>query len=101
MRALCLFGNKDLRYVTDFPRPQINTDNELILDVAYCGICGSDLHEYLDGPIFSPAKGEKHAFSGLGLPQPMGHEFSGIVKKVGKGVTKVKPGDHVDCTATI
>lgn len=56
------------------------------LRVAFCGICGSDMHEY-------EAENPPRA---LGLMQPvMGHEFTGTVVAIGDGVSRVKTGDHV------
>lgn len=95
MKALAYYKKKDIHYAEDLPEPKINHPKELIIDVAYCGICGSDLHEYTDGPIFFPKDGEAHPLSNEKLPQPMGHEMTGIVREIGKDVTKIKVGDHV------
>ncbi|MCX8999280.1 2,3-butanediol dehydrogenase [Rhizobiaceae bacterium BDR2-2] len=64
------------------------------IKVAWAGICGSDLHEYVAGPIFVPVSAP-HPVSHDVAPIIMGHEFSGQVVEVGEGVTKVKPGDRV------
>lgn len=100
MRALAYFGKQDIRYTKDLEEPVIETDDGIEIEVSWCGICGSDLHEYLDGPIFFPEDGKVHDVSGLGLPQAMGHEMSGIVSKVGPKVTNIKAGDHVVVEAT-
>ena len=60
----------------------------------WCGICGSDLHEYLAGPIFIPVD-TPHPITGDVAPVILGHEFSGEVVEVGPNVTNVKPGDRV------
>ena len=52
MQAIQYFGNKDIRYTTDKPIPGIVHPHDVKIKVMNCGICGSDLHEYLDGPIF-------------------------------------------------
>ena len=65
----------------------------MLVDNKFCGICGTDLHEYAYGPIFVPK--EPHPFTGAHGPQILGHEFGGIVKAVGEGVDHVKPGDRV------
>jgi (R,R)-butanediol dehydrogenase/meso-butanediol dehydrogenase/diacetyl reductase len=62
--------------------------------VKWCGICGSDLHEFLGGPIFIPVD-QPHPLSGEKAPVILGHEFSGEVCEVGPGVTNLKPGDRV------
>ncbi len=56
---------------------------EVTIKIAYCGICGSDLHAF---------KGE-HPF--ISLPATPGHEFSGIVSTIGKNVYDFKAGDRV------
>lgn len=64
--------------------------DELLIRVKRCGICGSDTHLHetdSDGYIL---------FSGpVKLPCIIGHEYSGIVEKVGNGVVNFKPGDRV------
>lgn len=95
MRALAYFKKGDIHFADDLPEPTINSDEEVLIEVSWAGICGTDLHEYSDGPIFMPQDGGSHPLSGKKLPQPMGHEMSGIVSKIGSKVTKVKVGDHV------
>ncbi|GIV84192.1 MAG: hypothetical protein KatS3mg052_1199 [Candidatus Roseilinea sp.] len=60
------------------PRP-----GEVKLKVHYCGICGTDLHEYLEGPMFI-AK-EPHPLTGYGAPVIIGHEFAGEIIALGGG----------------
>ncbi len=55
---------------------------DIVVDVSDCGICGSDLHSYLEGAFVAPG-------------QVMGHEFSGPVVAVGKDVQGIKVGDRV------
>ncbi|CCE64513.1 hypothetical protein TPHA_0H03100 [Tetrapisispora phaffii CBS 4417] len=95
MRALAYFGQNDVRFTTDLKEPVISADDELIIAVSYCGICGTDLKEYTEGAIFFPPDGGHNEISGNGLPQAMGHEISGVVEKVGKGCKTFKVGDHV------
>lgn len=100
MKGLLYYGKEQLRYSEEIEEPQIKNPNDVKLKVAYCGICGTDLHEYLDGPIFFPGPNCRSEISGKQLPLCPGHEFSGIVDSVGSGVTKFKPGDRVVCEAT-
>lgn len=65
------------------------------INVAYCGICGSDLHEYHAGPILSPKHGLPHPHTGASLPITLGHEFSGTVTEVGEHVLGYQVGDKV------
>ena len=92
MKALRFHAAKDLRVETiaDLPAPgpgQVAVKNKFV------GICGTDLHEYVAGPIFVPT--EPHPFTRAKLPQVLGHEFSGEVTAVGEGVTHLKVGDRV------
>lgn len=57
---------------------------EVRLDVAYCGVCGTDLHI---------AHGAMDAR--IGEPRVIGHEMSGTVAEVGAGVDGLQPGDAV------
>ncbi|GMM32056.1 (R,R)-butanediol dehydrogenase [Martiniozyma asiatica (nom. inval.)] len=100
MKGLLYYGKEQLRYSEDIEEPQIKNGNDVKVKVAYCGICGTDLHEYLDGPIFFPEGNSCSAISGKKLPLCPGHEFSGIVSEVGSDVTRVKPGDRVVVEAT-
>lgn len=62
-------------------------EGEVLLRVQYCGICGTDLHEYGSGRLF------------YGPQRPtgtiLGHEFSAVVLEAGPGVAGVWPGDLV------
>ena len=51
MQAIEYHGNRNLKYVTDRPIPEITHPHDVKIKISHCGICGSDLHEYLDGPI--------------------------------------------------
>lgn len=94
MKAARYHGREDVR-IEEIAEPQLRP-GAIAIDVAYCGICGSDLHEYLDGPIFVPAPGHPHPLSGEEAPVTLGHEFSGVVTAIGDGVTTdVNVGDSV------
>ena len=49
MKALLWYGKKDIR-VEDIPEPK-SARREVKINVEWCGICGTDLHEYEVGPI--------------------------------------------------
>jgi threonine dehydrogenase-like Zn-dependent dehydrogenase len=66
--------------LTDLPDP-VAGDGELVLEVAACGICGSDLHAFRSTFLAKPG-------------QVMGHEFSGLVLDA-PGVSGVAVGDRV------
>ena len=57
---------------------------EVRIDVAYCGLCGTDLHIYLG-----------HMDQRVAKRQIMGHEMSGTVAELGEGVTGWAVGDRV------
>lgn len=81
MKALLLEEYKKLK-VVDFPEPEIGPD-DLLVRVASCGICGSDVHGFDGG-------------SGRRIPPiVMGHEASGTVARAGANVTRFKEGDRV------
>ena len=92
MKALRFHKAQDLR-LEDVPAPGDPGPNEVVLKVSYCGICGTDLHEYASGPIIVPV--DPHPFTGAKLPLILGHEFSAEVTDIGAAVTTVKPGDRV------
>ncbi|MBY2942429.1 Zinc-binding dehydrogenase (plasmid) [Rhizobium leguminosarum bv. trifolii] len=92
MKAVRYYGRHDVR-VEDAPEPQTPQHGQVIVEPTFCGICGTDLHEYESGPIFTPRT--PNAYSGAILPQILGHEFAGRVTSVGPGVETLKPGDRV------
>ena len=70
----------------DVPEPE-SAPGEAIVAVSFCGICGSDLHEYSStAPSLRTAGG---------FQQVMGHEFTGVVASVAPDVDSLSPGDTV------
>jgi len=67
---------------------------QVLVRVRYASICGTDLHIY---------GWDRWSASRIHPPLTFGHEFCGVVEKVGEEVTSVKPGDfvsaemHVNC----
>lgn len=92
MKAALWYARKDVR-IEEIEEP-IVTKGNVKIKVKWCGICGSDLHEYLGGPIFIPVE-EPHALSKTTAPVVLGHEFSGEVVEIGEGVTNFEVGDRV------
>lgn len=90
MKAVRFHGRKDLR-IEDIPVPEVKK-GQVKLKPAWVGICGTDLHEYLDGPNLLPTT--PHPITGEKVPLTIGHEFTAIVEEVGEGVTEYKPGDR-------
>ncbi|SDE87938.1 2,3-butanediol dehydrogenase [Sporomusa acidovorans] len=93
MKAAVWYGKKDVR-VMDVPEPPSPPKGWVKVKVQWCGICGSDLHEYIAGPIFIPVD-KPHPLTGNTAPLILGHEFSGDVVEIGPDVTNVKVGDRV------
>ena len=93
MRALRYHGVKDIR-IEDVPEPSGRLDaHEVLVRPHWVGICGTDLHEYVAGPIVTPVA--PHPLTGARLPQTLGHEFSADVVAVGADVTAAQPGDRI------
>lgn len=80
MKAAVLHGIGDIR-VEDVAEPSIS-EKEVLIGVKATGICGTDIHFF---------KGE------WAVPTPIvpGHEFSGVISKIGKGVSGIREGWHV------
>jgi (R,R)-butanediol dehydrogenase/meso-butanediol dehydrogenase/diacetyl reductase len=92
MKAAVYYGNHKIA-IEDVPEPTTGA-GQVKVKVSRNGICGTDLHEYYDGPIFiSPS--DPHPLTGKAMPVVIGHEFSGIVTEVGAGVTGIHEGDPV------
>lgn len=93
MRAARFYAAKDIR-VEDIPEPSGDLGpRQVLVAPRWTGICGTDLHEYMAGPIVTPAT--PHALTGATLPQVLGHELSADVVAVGADVTNVAEGDRV------
>lgn len=87
MKALLLSQYRHLE-ITDIPAPAPARD-EVLVRVAACGICGSDVHGY-DGS------------SGRRIPPlVMGHEAAGIVAETGASVNGLAKGDRVTFDSTV
>lgn len=77
-------------FLDDVPAPGEPGPGEVLVKIANCGMCGSDLHMYEsdeDGYIILPYH--------LKAPVVLGHEFSGTIAAVGKGVRDFQVGDIV------
>ncbi|MCP1357485.1 2,3-butanediol dehydrogenase [Aneurinibacillus migulanus] len=92
MKAAVWYGVKEVQ-VQSIDEPKA-TPGTVKIKVEWCGICGTDLHEYLAGPIFIPGD-TPHPLTNEKAPVVLGHEFSGEVVEIGQGVSNVKVGDRV------
>ncbi len=81
MKRVAYYGKRDLR-IEEVKVPDITPD-KLLIKICWCGVCGSEGH-LLEGEI-----------PNVPLPYFPGHEFSGIVEKVGERVKYLRQGDRV------
>ena len=74
-------GADGVKLFRDVPVPEPG-EGEVLIRIVYAALCGTDLHVRNDAfPAF--------------LPVTIGHEYSGVIAKVGKGVTEFAVGDRV------
>lgn len=80
MKSVLLKGPGEVVF-QDIPVPEVSADDVLV-EVKYCGICGSDIHSVPECNLYQAG-----AY--------LGHEFSGVIVKVGQNVKGWKKGDRV------
>lgn len=88
MRALFLHGRLDVR-LEERPAPTIARPDEVILAVAYTGICGSELHA-IEGYELA-----RRDYNAAPTPSRLGHEYAGVVTAVGDEVESFQVGQRV------
>jgi 2-desacetyl-2-hydroxyethyl bacteriochlorophyllide A dehydrogenase len=97
MQSKCAIYRGDKTFTVESKDITPPSRGEVQIDVAYCGICGTDLHIYLG-----------HMDARVGFERTIGHEMSGTISALGAGVTDltvgqnivVRPLDHCgDCPA--
>ena len=66
--------------MVEFPDPT-PAPKGVVVDIAFCGICGTDIHAYQSGNPYNPAI--------------CGHEWSGTLSAVGSGVKSLSEGDRI------
>ncbi|MEJ2249185.1 MAG: alcohol dehydrogenase catalytic domain-containing protein [Candidatus Lokiarchaeota archaeon] len=87
MKGVFFEGKHKMVVKDDFPKPKIKED-EVLVKVKYCGICGSDVESYITAGLETP---------GIII----GHEFSGEIVEVGEKVKGWKLGDKVSANPAI
>jgi len=85
MKAAFLTGVRSIE-IREVPAPRVVRDDDVLVRSRAVGVCGSDLHYYLSDSVGSDR---------VSYPFIPGHECAGVVEEVGRGVTRVKPGDAV------
>ena len=93
LRAARWHGRNDVR-VEDIPEPPTPPPGQVQVQVAWCGICGTDLHELTAGPLYIPVDAP-HPLTGVVAPVVLGHEVAGRVIAVGEGVEGLTVGYRV------
>jgi (R,R)-butanediol dehydrogenase/meso-butanediol dehydrogenase/diacetyl reductase len=93
MKAAVWHGRRDVR-VDEVSEPPSPPAGQLKVRVSRCGICGTDLHEYMGGPLYIPADGP-HPLTGAQAPIILGHEMSGEIVETGPEVEGLGVGDRV------
>ncbi len=79
MHAALITGKETVE-LREFADP-VPADRGVVVDIAFCGICGTDVHAYQSGKDYNPAI--------------CGHEWSGTVSAVGREVKRIGEGDRV------
>ena len=79
MQVGLVIGLRQIELI-DMPEPE-PSPGKAVVEISYCGICGTDIHAYQSGQTYNPAI--------------CGHEWVGVVSKTGANVSHVKEGDRV------
>ena len=85
MKSMMLTGIREME-MQEVPTPMLVKDSDVLIKLKVVAVCGSDVHYYVSGKIGSQV---------VQYPFPVGHECAGVVERVGKAVTRVKPGDRI------
>ena len=83
MKAIQYYGPKNIKYEEVMVKPP--EEGEVVVKIMAALTCGTDVKAFRRG----------HPVLIKNIPSGFGHEFSGVVEKVGKSVTKFAPGDRV------
>ncbi len=84
MKSAILVKSRKPLIIDNVELPKHLRFGQVQVKIVYSGICGSQINE------IDAKKGDDKY-----LPHLLGHEGSGVVEKIGEGVTRVKKGDHV------
>jgi L-iditol 2-dehydrogenase len=89
MKGLVAYPNGDI-VLEEVRVPVLGSNpyapHDVLVEVLYCGICGSDIHKW---------KADKKGVKNVPRKVVVGHEIVSVVRSVGPAVTRVKPGDRV------
>ena len=85
MKAIQYYGPQDIKYEEVMVKPP--EEGEIVVKIMSALTCGTDVKTFRRG----------HPVLIKNIPSGFGHEFSGIVERIGHGVSKFKVGDRVVC----
>jgi len=85
MKSIQLTGIRQME-MFDVPKPDIRNEIDVLIRMQAVGVCGSDVHYYVNGKIGTQV---------VQYPFPVGHEGAGVVEKVGAAVTSLHVGDRI------
>jgi L-iditol 2-dehydrogenase len=85
MKAMMLTGIRQMEQI-EVPQPKLVRDTDVLIKMEVVGVCGSDIHYYVDGKIGKQV---------VQYPYAVGHEGAGTVEAVGPAVTSLEPGDPI------
>ena len=87
-KKIVFYNKNDIRIETEAGMPSI-ADDEMLVEVEACAICGSDIKMY------------KHGNQRVKPPRTIGHEFCGKIVKIGKNVHGYSENERVTMATTI
>ena len=99
MRAAVYYGNQDVRVIS-VPEPGDPGSGEVLIRVRRASLCGTDVSEYLHGPLMVPVH-RADPVTGHQGPTILGHEFMGEVVACGPDVETFRVGQRVTCGAGV
>jgi (R,R)-butanediol dehydrogenase/meso-butanediol dehydrogenase/diacetyl reductase len=92
MKGTLYYGNKDIR-IKEIDDP-ILEEGEAKISIDYCGICATDIEEYLYGPN-AISSNSPHPLTGVSTPLVIGHELTGTVVETYNPHPEIMPGQRV------
>ncbi|TVY92719.1 putative D-xylulose reductase A [Lachnellula willkommii] len=83
----CFLYGPGIAKIENSPYPTITDEHDVVLNISFVGVCGSDVHFWNHGGILNKVDASR--------PLIMGHEASGVVWEVGKAVSSLQKGDRL------
>ncbi|KAL2070555.1 hypothetical protein VTL71DRAFT_13581 [Oculimacula yallundae] len=83
----CYLYGPGVAKIEEAPYPVIEDQHDIVVRIAYVGVCGSDVHFWNHGGVINKVNSSR--------PLIMGHEASGTIHAIGTAVTSLQLGDRV------